>query len=158
MPRYASSLAKSLPFSASVLLNGGRRIQKALEYMHSKGFVHMDVKADNIFIDANGLWFLGDFGSAVKIGQNVTSTTEWFTAGNWIGKAAKIEFDWFMLAVTMVCESNRDSWKDFLIVKDRNHTTLQKLQSAVQNKLPDPHIKAFVEGLLVLCQSFAYKN
>ena len=113
----------------------------------------MDVKADNILINANGLWFLGDFGSAVKIGENVTSTMEWFTTGNWIGKAARIECDWFMLATAMVCESNRASWKDLLIVKDKTHSSLLKLESAVQNHLSDLEVQAFVTELLVLCRT-----
>ena len=44
MPYYASTVAKLLELSPSVILMYGRRIRLSLEYMHSKNYVHMDVK------------------------------------------------------------------------------------------------------------------
>lgn len=44
MPVYASTVAKLLELQPSVLLEQGKRIQRALDYVHSRGFVHMDVK------------------------------------------------------------------------------------------------------------------
>lgn len=44
MPVYASIVAKLLELQPSVLLEQGKRIQRALDYVHSRGFVHMDVK------------------------------------------------------------------------------------------------------------------
>ncbi len=37
-------------------------IAEALDYVHSRGLVHRDVKPGNIFFDAHGTAFLGDFG------------------------------------------------------------------------------------------------
>lgn len=40
-----------------------REISLALQLIHSKGMVHLDIKPDNIFVQ-NGLYKLGDFGLA----------------------------------------------------------------------------------------------
>jgi hypothetical protein len=44
MPVYASTVARLLGLQPSVLLEQGKRIQGALEYVHSRGYVHLDVK------------------------------------------------------------------------------------------------------------------
>jgi hypothetical protein len=51
MPRYLSSVARMSPGPdvSGIVLGGGRMIQ-ALEYIHSKGLVHMDVKVRNPFM------------------------------------------------------------------------------------------------------------
>lgn len=86
MDLYTATTEKYLeltsPAPAEVLLTEGKRIkvrghlmsfqlcdlnirfQRALEYIHSKGWVHMDVKPANLFFDASG-WYLADFGSAL---------------------------------------------------------------------------------------------
>ena len=44
-PRYVYSVAKMVPQpQLSAIVEGGKRIMQALEQIHSKGFVHMDVK------------------------------------------------------------------------------------------------------------------
>ena len=44
MPVYADTVAKLLRVGPAVILAQGKRIQAALEFVHSRGFVHMDVK------------------------------------------------------------------------------------------------------------------
>lgn len=44
MPVYVSTVAKLLQLQPSVLLEQGKRIQRALEFMHKCGLVHMDIK------------------------------------------------------------------------------------------------------------------
>lgn len=45
MPRYLTSVARMIPGpELSDIVLGGQRMIQALEYVHSKGLVHMDVK------------------------------------------------------------------------------------------------------------------
>ena len=37
--------------------------------MHSQGLIHMDIKPDNIFLDSDGHWKIGDFG--ITLGAKV---------------------------------------------------------------------------------------
>ncbi|KAG2428097.1 hypothetical protein HYH02_014445 [Chlamydomonas schloesseri] len=129
MPRYVSSLAAMVPLTPAAVLAGAERISKALEWIHGKGFTHMDVKAANIFVDADGRWWLGDFGSAVRAGLPVKSTTTWFAPSKLQGLPAQPQYDWHMLAVALVCEVNRTNWKDLLI--EGGCTPAHKLTAAV---------------------------
>ena len=40
------------------------QVAKALQHVHARGVVHGDVKPDNIFTAAEGVYKLGDFGLA----------------------------------------------------------------------------------------------
>lgn len=52
-------------------------------------------QGDNIFLDMAGAWWLADFGSAVKQGQPIHSTTLWFAPSRTlIGKSAEYCYDW----------------------------------------------------------------
>ena len=73
MRHYISSLWNVPQLSEKLLKAGFRRIRSALEALHDSGFVHMDIKPDNIFVDDNGIWDLGDFGSTRRIGENLWS-------------------------------------------------------------------------------------
>jgi serine/threonine protein kinase len=46
-------------------------ISTGLEALHEAGFVHCDVKGPNIFVDHDGAFRLGDYGSAVAVGDRV---------------------------------------------------------------------------------------
>ncbi|KXZ44093.1 hypothetical protein GPECTOR_74g707 [Gonium pectorale] len=54
MPLYASSLAKLPAAPPGAVLTGAQRMVAAVEWIHSKGYIHMDIKADNVFVDAEG--------------------------------------------------------------------------------------------------------
>ncbi|WP_162582835.1 serine/threonine-protein kinase [Acidianus brierleyi] len=92
------------------------QIAEALDYMHSKGYVHMDVKPQNIFInkipsDPSELDYvefkLGDLGSAVRIGEKVRQLTlEYSPPEALIGKANP-SFDVFALGMTLYVLLNR---------------------------------------------------
>ena len=42
-----------------------------LEYFHSKGFIHRDIKGENVLVNDNGTCFLSDFGisRSVRYGE-----------------------------------------------------------------------------------------
>ena len=57
------------------------RVASALDHIHSQGMMHRDVKPTNVFFDADGQAFLGDFGIAkpldplgAKTGETLTAT------------------------------------------------------------------------------------
>jgi serine/threonine protein kinase len=96
MPWYTNTLNK-FPYSDLTWIAAqGTRIMTAVEYVHSKGYVHMDIKGMNIFGSHDCKWFLGDFGSCKPIGEKVTSCLFNFCYEDLISKAADIKYDWFM--------------------------------------------------------------
>jgi Ser/Thr protein kinase RdoA (MazF antagonist) len=58
MAVHAADLASLPRLSDDAIASGGARMYNALDFMHSKKLVHMDVKPGNILVDASGQWFL----------------------------------------------------------------------------------------------------
>ncbi len=74
------------PFPTERVVTVGSRICEALEYAHSKGIVHRDVKPGNVLIGDDGLLKVGDFG----IAKAVNTKTDITTTGKIIGTVAYI--------------------------------------------------------------------
>jgi serine/threonine protein kinase len=55
-------IARGQQLSLDAILGVTRQIALALKYLHGLGYVHQDIKPDNVLIDANGRAMLADFG------------------------------------------------------------------------------------------------
>ena len=53
---------KVWPMQPSEVIGWLRPVAEALDFVHAKGYVHRDVKPENIMFDAEGNPYLGDFG------------------------------------------------------------------------------------------------
>ena len=113
MPRYGRSLATVPDFvlAEEHLLTRAQQLLAAVRHMHGVGFVHMDIKEANVFVGSGGTWWLGDFGSAVREGAAITSTTRGLhpELDDWHLKPplpAQRRFDVFMLAALLVRQLN----------------------------------------------------
>lgn len=72
MPAYFCTLSQVAlcgPISVELAQHVFARINQALDFLQSKGWVHGDVKPSNIFIAYDGSAWLGDYGSSCKIAE-----------------------------------------------------------------------------------------
>ena len=74
-PNLDQVLSGSKPLKREVLLEVVRQIAAALDYAHSKGIVHRDIKPPNILFNENGDVKITDFGIAkLSLAQHSTRT------------------------------------------------------------------------------------
>lgn len=50
-------------------------VARAIAYLHSCGYVHRDIKSDNVLVNREGKVKLGDFGMAAREGESMTRMT-----------------------------------------------------------------------------------
>ena len=67
MQAYNNALGQVPFYPEHVVLRGVESIMLGLRYLHSKHIVHCDIKPANILVDADGEWFLCDYGSCVDL-------------------------------------------------------------------------------------------
>ena len=108
MPWYTSTLNKHPSNCLDWIALQGRRILNALQYLHSEGYAHMDVKAMNIFVDHANNCFLGDFGSCKPLGKPITSCSISFCWEDVRGQLAHPKYDYFMFLLMMLIECLED--------------------------------------------------
>mmetsp|Transcript_31602 Transcript_31602/g.94214 ORF Transcript_31602/g.94214 Transcript_31602/m.94214 type:complete len:263 (-) Transcript_31602:91-879(-) len=152
MPQYPSSVASfgRLKMPQAVLAKQGARLEEALEYIHSLGLVHMDITGANILVDMSGQWALCDFGAVVRAGCHVKEVTQMFApVAQLIGKPAKKQYDWHMLAVALAVWLHPDTWKDQLVVcsVDGMLAPLFKLEAAIETAT-DPELHELFKRIL----------
>eukprot|EP00742_Colponemidia_sp_Colp-10_P005948 GILJ01006362.1.p1 GENE.GILJ01006362.1~~GILJ01006362.1.p1 ORF type:complete len:694 (-),score=99.41 GILJ01006362.1:92-2080(-) len=63
----AQLLVRFGPFSETVIRKYTKQILLGLQYLHSKGIVHRDVKGANMLVDADGTVKVADFGASKQI-------------------------------------------------------------------------------------------
>ena len=154
MPRYLGSVARGPLCSAQVVAREGRRMIDALRFMHLKGYVHMDVKGDNVFFDVNGVWFLGDFGSACDIDSTIRTTTECFYHSPILRQPARPKYDWFMLLVMLLIElrENKDDWAKTFIEEDNRNVSEARVraeaQRVIENTMYGRDLIAIIEEIM----------
>jgi serine/threonine protein kinase len=78
MPQYARTLSDMPQLPINAIRKNIPRIISALQFIHSRGLVHMDVKSANIFVTYRGEWVLGDFDATVNVGGPILKYTERF--------------------------------------------------------------------------------
>jgi serine/threonine protein kinase len=100
------------------------QIGSALTYLHTKQFVHMDVKPSNICIDSYGNFILIDLGSCCGIGYDSASTAGYYPT-DWEPNPARPETDWWMLSVTVFDKLN-DVGKG-VTIDERDHKSCAQL-------------------------------
>lgn len=151
MPWYITTLNKCASSKFTWIAREGIRVINALEYLHSQGVVHLDIKSMNIFISVNRQWFLGDFGSCKRIGEIVTSSTWQYCYENILSKPAIVKYDWYMFLVMILIETlpNRHSYSTlFFISKESNCTDYNKVIEYATGLISDPEIGPMIESLL----------
>lgn len=67
------SLAQRIGAPANEVIIWAAQLAEALAHTHANGVVHGDVTPSNVFLDPDGLVLLGDFGSAVLLGDATTA-------------------------------------------------------------------------------------
>lgn len=69
-------LLSAPPFALDDALEMLREVAKALDYAHSRGVIHRDIKLSNIMFDETGTAYIVDFGIAKIVQQDSNLTTE----------------------------------------------------------------------------------
>ncbi len=110
----------------------------------------MLLQADNFFVGSDGNWWLGDFGSAVKTSEPITSTTELFNPQKFLlGTPALPKYDWYMLAAALIKEvlkhKGEDAWKDALI---EDECTPQHKLLASSGHIKHPQLQLALQKML----------
>jgi len=106
MPAYAGTLARvPSPADARYAARIIGRVEPALRFLHSRGWLHGDVKPSNIFLDYGGDHWLGDYGSSVRltnIGRDFTGGTPTFQCGDIAAAREPLRFDLVGLATSVL--------------------------------------------------------
>ncbi|MGC9106285.1 MAG: serine/threonine-protein kinase [Thermoprotei archaeon] len=105
-----------------------KSVAEALDFVHSNGFVHMDVKPQNVFlkrepVDPSELprvtFKLGDLGSAVRVGKRATQLSTEYAPPEAFLEPAKPTTDVFALGITLyVLLTRRNDRPDLQAMED----------------------------------------
>ncbi|KAJ3250655.1 hypothetical protein HDU77_006454 [Chytriomyces hyalinus] len=112
MRHYLSSLTQVPQLSERLIHREFRRIHSALVSLHALDLVHMDVKSENVFVDEEVFWNLGDFGSCRPSNSPIWTFTEVFNPYD-IGHSKTTvipAMDMVLLCVMIAVELEKKAW------------------------------------------------
>lgn len=153
MHRYISSLTELPQRAEKWLYAGFCRVFSALKAMHALNLVHMDVKLDNVFVDMNSTWDLGDFGSAREIGARVWTFTHKLNPYIIPSYATVIPaMDFVLLCVMIAAELKKDEWQMLTGHHDhvREHLIIQKLNTIQDADFKKEVVELFEDNMRIL--------
>lgn len=101
-------LEKNGPMNEEAAINVGLQIARALRFAHNNGYIHKDVKPQNIIIDNEMNAYLTDFGLAtkddenpVKKGELVLGSVYYFSPEHAKGEAVNMRSDIYSLGIVL---------------------------------------------------------
>jgi hypothetical protein len=140
---------------------------EALNFLHSQGYVHMDVKPQNIFLTErpkqpyeldNVKFKLGDLGSAVRVNGKINQVTPLYSPPEVYLGVAKPTIDVFSLGMTMyVLLTRREDRPDLNDMEDAFNCYVKGYMNCVKWKVEsskaklatwDPNVPDMVKPLL----------
>ncbi|BCU69832.1 protein kinase domain-containing protein [Stygiolobus caldivivus] len=126
-------------------------VATALDYIHSQGFVHMDVKPQNIFLDSKpkdpyslgSVHFkLGDLGSAVRVNGRIKQVTPEYAPPDVFRGTASQDLDIFALGMTAyVLLSRKIGRPDLDEMNDALDCYIRKDMACVRDKVEKAKVK-----------------
>lgn len=101
------------------------QVLRGLAYLHSKGILHRDMKADNLLLDVDGICKISDFGISKK-SNNIYSNSDMTMRGTvfWMapemvdtkqGYSAKVDI-WSLGCVVLEMFAGKRPWSNFEVV------------------------------------------
>ena len=140
MPAYAATLgAVPPPADAQYAARVIGRAEPALRFLHSRGWLHGDVKPSNIFLDHFGESWLGDYGSSVQlidIERKFTGGTLAFQCSDVLAAHEPLRFDLIVLAVSSIGKIfvlERDAGHQWRLQADIGHCPARKVTQRCQD-------------------------
>ena len=123
-----------------------RQIAEALAYIHGRGYVHLDVKPQNIFLtkmpkDPSDLlnvdFKLGDLGSAVRVNSPIPQTTIEYYPPEVFTSPAKPSMDVFALGITLYKLLTMKERPDLQAIEKASDCYVNKDMDCVRQKVDE---------------------
>ena len=82
LTNFVNENAESLPENVCAYIL--RQVLSGLDFLHSKGIIHRDLKSDNILYNHKGEIKLADFGFATQMTKNKVGSNEQVGTAHWM--------------------------------------------------------------------------
>lgn len=106
----------------------------------------MDIKLENIFLDSNANWFLGDFGSTIPVNTRIKSITSCLYPTDIYEKTrSSFHFDWFGVSVCLLMIWCGERWHNLLF--DDGKVSGDKVASCIEI-IDDQELKSLIARLV----------